>query len=102
MDKYSYSGPDSDQLISLMKERRLFLKEIINNTQKWLKAHSQKQPLCIKQRKGRRYITLHRKTESKNIFARTNSKLPYNLHKVPMIQNYLNVLKKNCRALRPF
>lgn len=59
MDKYSYSGQDSDQLISLMKERRLFLKEIINNTQKWLKAHSQKQPLCIKQRKGKTvyYIT---------------------------------------------
>ena len=36
-----------------MKERQLFLQEIINETQKWLKNHSQKQTLCVKQRKDK-------------------------------------------------
>ena len=53
MDKYSYQGQESDNLLFAMKERQLFLQEIINETQKWLKNHSQKQTLCVKQRKDK-------------------------------------------------
>ena len=85
-----------------MKERRLFLKEIINNTQKWLKAHSQKQPLCIKQRKGKTvyYIT---QEDGKQKYLRQNQfKIAIQLAQSTYDTKLLERAQKGLNALQFF